>query len=99
MENSGYTFTTITGRPGEAMSVTTSFYLDESARIDLYGAGKDRPFLGIDHGGVSVNIGPRPNVAVTAQDVALVRRLADVSAALLAEVERIHAEQSGHAAA
>ncbi|GAB3989915.1 hypothetical protein GCM10029978_116360 [Actinoallomurus acanthiterrae] len=99
MENSGYTYTTLTGRPGEAMSVMTSFYLDETVRIELHGAGGTGPFLGIDHGDVSVNIGPRPHVAVTAQDVALIRRLANASAALLAEVERLHVEQSGRAAA
>jgi glutamine synthetase len=90
----GYTYTVITGHPGEAMKVRTSFYLDETAHIVLVGAGTDRAFLSIDHGDVSVDIGPRVNVKPTDQDVDLIRQLAEKSAALLAEVERLHAEHA-----
>jgi hypothetical protein len=58
----GYTYTTLTGRPGEAMRVDTAFYLDENAHIHLVGAGTGRAFLSIDHGEVSVIISPRPDV-------------------------------------
>jgi hypothetical protein len=94
----GYTYTTISGRPGEAMRVGTSFYLDEDTHIQVTGAGGDRVFLSIDHGEVGVTIGPRVNVRLTDQDVSFVRRLAQESARLLAEVERIHAEQAERAA-
>ncbi|MEV5709932.1 hypothetical protein [Actinoallomurus sp. NPDC052274] len=102
MTETGYTYTTITGRPGEPMTIGTSFYLDPTTSIRLYGAGDGRPFIGIDHGQVSVNIGPRSTCEITAEDVAVIRRFAQASAELLAEVERLHAEradQSGHAAA
>ena len=89
----GYTYTTISARPGEATRVNTSFYLDEEAVIEVVGNGTDRAFLSIDHGEVHVAIGPRANVRLTDQDVAFIRRLATESARLLAEVERIHAEQ------
>ena len=89
----GYSYTTITGRPGEAMTVRTSFYLDETAYVQVIGAGTDGPYLAVEHGEVTVSIGPRANVRLTDIDVELVRRLADQSAALLAEVERLRAEQ------
>ena len=94
----GYSYTVLTGRPGEAMTVTTSFYLDEAAAITVCGAGTDRAFLAIDHGEVGVHIGPRADVNLTDQDVTMIRQLAEASAALLAEVERIHAEQADAAA-
>jgi hypothetical protein len=90
----GYSYTVITGQTGEAMNVRTSFYLDETAWIRLCGAGTDRVFLALDHGEVSVNIGPRVDVKPTDQDVAMIRQLADQAAALLAEVERLHAEHA-----
>ena len=94
MTDYGYTYTVITSRPGDAMDVRTSFYLDETADIQVIGAGTDRAFLAIDHGEVSVNIGPRTNVRLTDTDVDLIRRLADQTAALLVEVERLRAEQA-----
>jgi hypothetical protein len=94
----GYTYTTLTGRPGEEMRVDTAFYLDENAHIRVVGAGTGRAFLAIDHGAVSVIISPRPDVQLTEQDLTLVRQLADESARLLTEVERIHAEQQTHTA-
>jgi hypothetical protein len=92
MSESGYTHTTLTGRPGVPIMVRTSFYLDDDAWIRLCGAGTDRAFVTIDHGDVGVNIGPRADVAITDRDVDLVRQLADACAGLLAEVERLHAE-------
>jgi hypothetical protein len=93
----GYTYTTLTGRPGEEMRVDTTFYLDETAYIRVVAAGTDRAFLSIDQGAVRVTISARPDVQLTDQDVNLVRCLAEESARLLAEVERIHTEQSHHA--
>lgn len=97
MTGHGYTYTTLTGRPGEEMRVDTAFYLDTTARIRVVGAGTERVFLAVDHGTVSVIFSPRPDVRLTDQDVSLVRRLAEESARLLAEVERIHTEQSEQA--
>lgn len=95
----GYTYTTIAARPGAATRVNTSFHLDERTEIDVVGAGSDRAFLSIEHGHVTVGIGPRANVQLTDHDVSLIRRLADESARLLTEVERIHAEQQADQAA
>jgi hypothetical protein len=94
----GYTYTTLTGRPGDAMQVDTTFYLDEHASIRLIGSGTDRVYLTINHGPVSVAISARPDTRLTDQDVTLVRRLAEESARLLAEIERIHAVQTDQAA-
>ena len=95
----GYTYTTISARPGAATWVNTSFYLDEHTKIDVVGAGGDWAFLSIEHGHVTVGIGPRANVPLTDQDVSLIRRLAEKSARLLTEIERIHAEQQADHAA
>ena len=93
MTEHGYTYTTLTAKPGEPMRVHTAFYLDDTASIQLVpGVRSRRPFLSIDHGDVGVYIGPRANVTPTTQDVALIRDLAEQATALLAEVERLHAE-------
>jgi hypothetical protein len=89
----GYSYTTITGHTDAPMRVRTSFYLDDTAHIELIGAGTDDAYLAIVHGEVSVQIGPRANVRLTDTDVELIRRLADQSTALLAEIERIRVEQ------
>ena len=93
MRGEGYTYTTLLGRTGEEMRVDTAFYLDESAYIRVVGAGTDQVFLALDQGAVSVVISARHGVQLTDQDVNLVRRLAEASARLLAEVERVHAKQ------
>ena len=93
----GYTYTTISARPGEVTRVGTAFYLDENTDIQMCGAGTDRAFLAIDHGAVGVTIGPRANVPLTDQDVGFVRRLAQESARLLAEVERLYRDGGGSA--
>ena len=93
MSGDGYTYTTLTGRPGQEMRVDTTFYLNETAYIRVVGAGTDRAFLALDQGAVSVAISARHDVQLTHQDVNLVRSLAEASARLLAEVERIHTEQ------
>jgi hypothetical protein len=95
----GYTYTTISARPGEQTRIGTAFHLDDNTEIQVIGSGTDRAFLAIDHGAVGVTIGPRANVQLTDHDVSLVRRLAEESARLLAEVERIHAKQQTHQAA
>src|SRR4051812_21545180 len=93
MSGDGYPYPTLLGRTGEPMRVDTTFYLNESAYIRVVGAGTDRAFLALDQGAVSVVISARHDVRLTDQDVTLVRRLAEASARLLAEVERIHAKQ------
>ena len=76
-----YSFTTLSARPGEPVRVGMSFYLDELARIEVYEATPNcRPFLSISHGDVSVNIGPRTDAEVTAEDARIARTLADLAA-------------------
>ena len=54
----GYTYTTISTRPGEPTRIAVSFYLDAAAWIVVPGAGTDRPHLSISHGDVSVTDRP-----------------------------------------
>jgi hypothetical protein len=61
----GYTYTTLTGRPGEEMRVDTTFYLDETAYIRVVAAGTDRAFLSIDQGAVRVTISARSDVQLS----------------------------------
>ncbi len=84
----GYTYTTLTGRPGEPVKVRVAFYLDRQAWICVPGIESGKPHLHISHGDVSVSIGPsmeRP----TAEDARVARSLADQAAAYAAEVERL----------
>lgn len=92
----GYSHATITGRTGGSVRIDSSLYLDQTAQIRLLGADKGRPFLSLDHGGVTVFIGPRIDKRLTDTDVAAFRRLAEETARLLAEVERLHTQQNNH---
>ncbi|MCO5993014.1 hypothetical protein [Actinoallomurus rhizosphaericola] len=97
----GYALTTVSNKPGRT-HVSTGFYLDERAYTVLYPDGETRPFLSLELGDTEITIGPRREGPITDEDVTVFRNLAAKAAALLAEVERIHAEQSnqsGHAAA
>ena len=93
----GYTFTTITGGPEEPTRIEGSFYLDDAARIRLYGLDDDRPQLGIAHGHVEVTFHPGGG-RVTEDDARLARELADKAATYAAEVERLRAEHDARAA-
>ena len=100
----GYTYTTLSSHPGEPVRVGVSFYLDERAYIEFYGAEPGgRPFLSVSHGDVSVHIGPRTDAEVTAEDARIARTLADLAASYAAEIERLsgtgNPDGSGAAAA
>ena len=86
----GYTYTSISARPGEPTRIGVSFYLDEDVWIAVAGADTDRPHLHIAHGEVSVAIGTRTEM-VTAGDAKIARHLADQAASYAAEVERLAA--------
>lgn len=86
----GYTYTSISARPGEPPRVGVSFYLDEDAWIAVAGAGTDRPHLHIAHGDVSVAISTRTEM-VTADDAKIARNVADQAATYAAEIERLAA--------
>jgi hypothetical protein len=89
-----YSHTTIYSRPGEPTHIGVSFLLDTTAWIAAIGVGKDRCHLHIDHGDVTVNIGPIDATQLTATDVTVARRLADAAATYLAECDRLLAEQA-----
>jgi hypothetical protein len=84
----GYTFTTLSSRPGEPVQVGVSFHLDHQAWIAVPGLGSGEPHLAISHGDVQVNICPRPG-GVTAADARIARCLAEKAAAYAAELERL----------
>ncbi len=75
--SAGYTYTTLSSRPGEPVRVSVSFYLDERAWIEVPGAGTDTLHLAISHGKVSVSICPASPDEVTEQDARIARKLAD----------------------
>ena len=99
MRGAGYTYTMISAGPSEPTRITVSFYLDAAAWITMYGAGKGRPQLSIAHGEVSVNIAPRAEDIVTAEDARIARTLADKAAAYATEVERLSASNDAGPAA
>jgi hypothetical protein len=87
----GYTYTTLSARPGEPVVVAVSFYLDAKAWLTVPGIDAGRPRLTISHGDVSVRIGPAAEEQVTAEDARIARTLADQAAVYAAEVERLSA--------
>jgi len=89
MREPGYTYTTLSARPGESVQVGVSFYLDAHAWISAVGIESGRPRLSIAHGDVSVSIGPRQPDWVTAEDAQIARSLAEHASAYAAEVERL----------
>ena len=89
--SAGYTFTTITGGPGEPVKIGVSFHPGDGTRIRVYGRGTGCPQLGIAHGDVEAMILPTPG-RITESDARLARELASQAAAYAAEVERLHAE-------
>jgi len=88
--SSGYTYTSISARPGEPTRIGVSFYLDQDAWIVVPGAGTDKPHLTIAHGDVSVHIGPCAD-QVTSEDAKIARNLADQAATYATEIERLAA--------
>jgi hypothetical protein len=93
----GYTYTTISARPGEHPRIGVAFYLDEHAWITVPGTDEGRPHLHIAHGEVSVSISP-PDETVTAQDVVIARRLAEQAAEYAAEIQRLREHQQADSA-
>jgi hypothetical protein len=88
MSEPGYTYTTLSGRPGEPTQVAVSFCLDEDAWIKTTGLGDGGGLhLAITHGDVYVSIAPQPGQP-TAEDARLARTLAEQAAIYAAEVER-----------
>ncbi|HEY3732353.1 MAG TPA: hypothetical protein VGL63_00375 [Streptosporangiaceae bacterium] len=92
----GYTFTTITAGAEEAARIEVSFYLDDAARIRIYGTDCDRPQFCITHGEVSVAF-LTTKTRVTEDDARIARQLADQAVAFAAEVERLRAEHDARA--
>jgi len=84
----GYTYTTLSSRPGEPVQVGVSFHLDGQAWIAAPGIGSGEPHLTISHGDVWVRICPSPG-GVTAQDARIARNLADKAAAYATELDRL----------
>ncbi|MGO8961330.1 MAG: hypothetical protein ACLQFR_28765 [Streptosporangiaceae bacterium] len=98
--SAGYSYTTLSSRPGEPVRVGVSFYLDERAWIVVAGAGSATPHLTVSHGDVSVSIGPASPGQVTGQDARIARKLAEHAAAYATEIERLAAgDGPGNAAA
>ena len=99
MSDGSYAYTTITAAPGEPTRIDVSFYLSEHAWVKAHTSAKDRPFLSVRLGDVSVRIAPRTD-GLTAQDAKIARHLADQAALYAEEVERrCNAQASGPAAA
>jgi hypothetical protein len=86
----GYTFASLTVRPGEPTRVRVSLYLDGQAWMYVAGAEDGRPHLTVAHGDVSVAFGPPPD-QITPQDAQIAQRLADLAAEYAAAVERLTA--------
>lgn len=95
----GYTYTTISARPGEPVRVGVGFYLGQDAWIAVCGAGDDRPHLALRHGDVTVSIGPARADQVTQEDARIAQRLADQTARYAAEIGRLAAAGSPGGAA
>ena len=90
----GYTYTTISARPGERPRIGVAFYLDEHAWITV--PGTDERQAAPAHRarrGVGV-ASARAAEAITAEDVVIARRLADQAAEYAAEIERLAASTS-----
>jgi Integrase core domain len=77
---------------GQRPRIGVAFYLDEHAWITVPGTDDGRPHLHIAHGEVSVSIST-PAETLTAQDVVIAHRLADVAAEYAAEIERLSEHQ------
>jgi hypothetical protein len=87
-DGNGYTFTTLSSRPGEPVRVGVLFHLDNRAWISVPGTGSGEPHLCISHGDVQVNICPSPG-QVTDEDARIARLLADNAVTYAAELERL----------
>lgn len=96
--NAGYTCTTITSGPEEPVRIGVSFYLDDAARIRVYGLDNDRPQFSITHGEVDVTF-LMPHGPVTEDHARIARELADKAAVYAVDIERLRAEHDAKAAA
>ncbi|MDH2429284.1 hypothetical protein [Sphaerisporangium sp. TRM90804] len=92
----GYSYTTISMRPGRSPVVDVSVYPDEHARVQYYPA-TDGPlaFLSVDHGDAKVNIGTTKHTTVTDAHVRFARDLFEAAARFLADCERLRDEHVG----
>ena len=88
----GYTYTTISARPGERPGSRWRSTSTSTPGSPCPAADEGRPHLHIAHGEVSVSISP-PAGTVTAEDVVIARRLADQAAEYAAEIERLREHQ------
>jgi hypothetical protein len=99
VSETSYTYTTITAAPGAPTRIDVSFHLNEDAWVRAHTLAKDRPFMSVQLGDVSVRIAPRTD-RLTTQDARIARHFADQAALYAEEVERrCNAQASGPAAA
>jgi hypothetical protein len=88
----GYSYTTLSARPGEPVRVGVGFHLDAEAWVCVAGAESGQPQLVVSYGDVSAHFRPPPG-PVTAEAAQVARRLAEVAAEYAAEVERLSAAE------
>jgi hypothetical protein len=88
----GYSYTTISARPGQLPQIRVSLYLDDRAEISVLGLSTGPPHLHLSHGQATVNISTSSE-GVTAQDTQVARALARSAAEYAAEVDRQWAAQ------
>ncbi|MDH2429774.1 hypothetical protein [Sphaerisporangium sp. TRM90804] len=94
--SSGYSYTSISMRPGQSPVIAMSFYPDEYARAQYYPATDDaHAFVSVDHGDARVSIGTTSKTKVTDAHVRFARDLFDAAARFLADCERLRDEHAG----
>ncbi|RCG29089.1 hypothetical protein DQ384_22390 [Sphaerisporangium album] len=87
---SGYSYTTISMRPGQSPRVGVSIHPDEHVSVHYYPAEDDpHAFIGIDYGDAQVNIGTTKDTTVTDTHVKFARNLFEAAARFLADCERL----------
>ncbi len=96
--SAGYSYTTLSSRPGEPVRISVSFYLDGRAWIRACGLDTDRPLLAVSLGEVSVSIAPVPGRA-SAEDARIARELASAASEYAAAVGQLAAASSSGATA
>lgn len=95
MNREGYSYTTITMKPGEAPRVHVSVYPDRHASVRYFTAQEDsRPIMALDHDGAHVTIGITRDMTVTDAHVDFARELASAAARFLAACEHLRDEHA-----
>ncbi|MEV0581303.1 hypothetical protein [Nonomuraea sp. NPDC050310] len=90
--STGYSYTTISVRPGDEPRIGVSIYPDARARVEYYTANPEmHPFLSIEYGAAHVSIGATKTAKVTDEHVKFARQLLDAATAFLADCERLRA--------